>query len=116
MIVASSAGSCVFSRMVAAGAIARPSMTRRRRSTTDSCDRRVAGSGKNFSGSWRGAGDRHVQMMNSAHVKAHRAACGGKGEKKQAVGRSRGGRKTKFMRSQMLKGQSNHRISKIGLR
>jgi hypothetical protein len=35
-------------------------------------------------------------MIDSAHVKAHRAASGGKGEKKQAVGRSRGGRNTKI--------------------
>ena len=37
-----------------------------------------------------------TQMIDSAHVKAHRAASGGKGEKKQAVGRSRGGRNTKI--------------------
>jgi transposase len=36
-------------------------------------------------------------MIDSTHVKAHRSASGGKrGEKKQAVGRSRGGRNTKI--------------------
>src|ERR1700761_9491451 len=37
-----------------------------------------------------------MQMIDSTHVKAHRSAAGGKGEKKQAVGRSRGGRNTKI--------------------
>ncbi len=35
-------------------------------------------------------------MIDSTHVKAHRSAAGGKREKKQAVGRSRGGRNTKI--------------------
>src|SRR5262249_57546178 len=34
----------------------------------------------------------NMQMIDSTHVKAHRSATGGKGEQKQAVGRSRGGR------------------------
>src|SRR5262249_22743683 len=38
-----------------------------------------------------------TQMIDSTHVKAHRSAAGGKrGEQKQAVGRSRGGRNTKI--------------------
>jgi hypothetical protein len=37
----------------------------------------------------------HDRFVRRAHVKAHRSAAGGKGEQKQAVGRSRGGRKTK---------------------
>jgi transposase len=36
------------------------------------------------------------QMIDSTQVKAHRSAAGGKGEQKQAVGRSRGGRNTKI--------------------
>ena len=77
----------------AAGAIGRPSI-RRRRSTTASCAGRVAGSGKPFPGvgAVRAIGG-HAD--DPAHVKAYRAASGGKGEKKQAVGRSRGGRNTK---------------------
>jgi transposase len=38
-----------------------------------------------------------TQMIDSTHVKAHRSAAGGKrGEQKQAIGRSRGGRNTKI--------------------
>jgi transposase len=37
-----------------------------------------------------------TQMIDSTHVKAHRSASGGKGEQKQAVGRSSGGRNTKI--------------------
>ncbi|HET9629147.1 MAG TPA: IS5 family transposase [Novosphingobium sp.] len=37
-----------------------------------------------------------TQMIDSTHVKAHRSASGGKGEQKQAIGRSRGGRNTKI--------------------
>jgi transposase len=37
-----------------------------------------------------------TQMIDSTHIKAHRSASGGKGEKKQAVGGSRGGRNTKI--------------------
>ncbi|MGH6708932.1 MAG: IS5 family transposase, partial [Bradyrhizobium sp.] len=38
-----------------------------------------------------------TQMIDSTHVKAHRSASGGKGgSRKQAVGRSRGGRNTKI--------------------
>jgi transposase len=38
-----------------------------------------------------------TQMIDSTHVKAHRSAAGGKGgQQKQAVGRPRGGRNTKF--------------------
>ncbi|HEU5443949.1 MAG TPA: IS5 family transposase [Pseudolabrys sp.] len=38
-----------------------------------------------------------IQMIDSTHVKAHRSASGGKGgSRKQAIGRSRGGRNTKI--------------------
>jgi transposase len=37
-----------------------------------------------------------MQMIDSTHIKAHRSAAGGKGEQKQAIGRSRGGRNTKI--------------------
>ncbi|MGE0424750.1 MAG: IS5 family transposase [Reyranellaceae bacterium] len=38
-----------------------------------------------------------TQMIDSTHIKAHRSASGGKGgSKKQAIGRSRGGRNTKI--------------------
>ena len=37
-----------------------------------------------------------TQMIDLTHVKAHRLVAGGKGEQKQAVGRSRGGRNTKI--------------------
>ena len=37
-----------------------------------------------------------TQMIDSTHIKAHRSASGGKGEQKQAIGRSRGGRNTKI--------------------
>src|SRR5258706_7006494 len=39
-----------------------------------------------------------TQMIDSTHVKAHRSAAGEKGEKKQAVGRSRGGRRCLTLR------------------
>jgi hypothetical protein len=64
-----SAGSCMLSRAVAAGAIARPSMTRRRRSTTASCARRVAGFGR----SWRG---RHTSKRTARHVVEGRRKAG----------------------------------------
>jgi transposase len=49
-----------------------------------------------------------TQMIDATHVKAHRSAAAGKGgEQKQAVGRSRGGRNTKIMHSQMLKDASS---------
>jgi IS5 family transposase len=35
-------------------------------------------------------------MIDSTHFKAHRSASGGRGEEKQAIGRSRGGRNTKI--------------------
>ena len=47
----------MFSRAVAAGAIARKLMVRRRRSITASCAGRGAASGKTYSGSLRGTGD-----------------------------------------------------------
>ncbi|HUC66910.1 MAG TPA: IS5 family transposase, partial [Stellaceae bacterium] len=38
-----------------------------------------------------------TQMIDSTHIKAHRSAAGGKGgSRKQAIGRSRGGRNTKI--------------------
>ena len=37
-----------------------------------------------------------MQMIDSTHIKAHRSAAGGKGEQKQAIGRSRGARNTKI--------------------
>ena len=46
-----------------------------------------------------------TQMIDSTHVKAHRSAAGGKGEQKQAVGRSRAeGETRRYTHSQMLKG------------
>jgi IS5 family transposase len=35
-------------------------------------------------------------MIDSTHIKEHRSVSGGKGEQKQAIGRSRGGRNTKI--------------------
>jgi len=80
----------MFSRVAAAGVIARPSTGRRRqarRGLWENLFRELAGCG-------RSAG---TQMIDSTHVKVHRSAAGGKrGEEKQAVGRSRGGRNTRI--------------------
>ena len=46
-----------------------------------------------------------TQMIDSTHVKAHRSAAGGKGEQKQAVGRSRGVRNTKIVALADAKGR-----------
>ena len=58
-----------------------------RRGVWETLFRKLAGSGRSTD----------TQMIDSTHIKAHRSAVGGKGgEKKQAVGRSRGGRNTKI--------------------
>src|ERR1700726_3378546 len=67
----------------AAGVIARPSMARRRRSTTAPCAGRVAGSGKTFSGSWRGAGDRRTCRCRLGTRQSAPRGIWWKGEKKQ---------------------------------
>ena len=59
------------------------------------CAGRGAASGKTCSGSLANGRSTDTQMIDSTHVKAHRSAAGGKGERKQAVGRSRGGRNRK---------------------
>ena len=61
MIAGSSAGLCMFSRAVAAGAIARPSMVRRPLSIIVSCAGRGAGCGRTYSGSLPGLGDRRIR-------------------------------------------------------
>ena len=97
-IAGSSAGSCTFSRAAAAGAIARPNMARRQRSITASCAGRVEVCGRTCSGNWPGAGDRPRPPDDRLH--AYQSTPLGRrwkrGEKKQAVGRSRGGRNTKI--------------------
>ena len=58
-----------------------------RRGVWENLFRKLAGNGRSTD----------TQMIDSTHIKAHRSAVGGKGgEKKQAVGRSRGGRNTKI--------------------
>ena len=57
----SSAGSCMFSRVAAAGVIARPSTGRRRQSITVSCAGRSAGCGRTCSENWPGVGDRQTR-------------------------------------------------------
>ena len=73
-------------------------MVLQQRSIIVLCAGRGVASGKTCSGSLLGtASSVDTQMINSTHVKAHRSASGGKrGEQKQAVGRSRGGRNTKI--------------------
>ena len=56
-----------------------------RRGIWENLFRKLAGNGRST----------ETQMIDSTHVKAHRSASGGKGEQKQAIGRSRGGRNTK---------------------
>ncbi|MBW8855390.1 MAG: IS5 family transposase [Bradyrhizobium sp.] len=58
-----------------------------RRGIWENLFRKLAGNGRSTD----------TQMIDSTHVKAHRSASGGKGgSRKQAVGRSRGGRNTKI--------------------
>ena len=98
MIVGSSAGSCMYSRAAAAGVIARPSTVLRQRSITALCAGRGAGFGRICSENWPGAGDRaDTQMIElDARQSAPLGSGRKRGEKKQAVGRSRGGRNTKI--------------------
>ena len=60
-----------------------------RRGVWENLFRELAGNGRSTD----------TQMIDSTHVKAHRSAAGGKGEQKQAVGRSRGGRNRKDSRT-----------------
>jgi transposase len=57
-----------------------------RRGIRESLFRQLAGNGRSAD----------TKMIDSTHVKAHRSASGGKGEQKQAVGRSRDRRNTKI--------------------
>ena len=88
----------MFSRVAAAGVIARPSTGRRRQSVTVFVRWARRGLWENLFRELAGCGrSADTQMIDSTHVKAHRSAAGGKGgEEKQAVGRSRGGRNTKI--------------------
>ena len=52
------------------------------------------------------------QMIDFTHVKAHRSASGGKGEQKQAVGRSRRGRNTKIHALAMLGAPDRHSVDR----
>ena len=92
-----SAGSCTCSSAAAAGAIARKLMARRRPSITGLCAGRGVASGKPCSGArWERPIGRHADDRLHRRQSAPLGVGRKRGEQKQAVGRSRGGRNTKI--------------------
>ena len=87
----------MYSDAAAAGAIARKLMARRRRSITASYAGRGVAFGKTCSGSLLGADDPQTRRDRLHTRQSASLGIGRKrGEQKQAVGRSRGGRNTKI--------------------
>ena len=97
MTGASSAVLCRFSGAAVAGAIVRPSMGRRQRFITALCAGAARHLGKSVPGAcWERTVHRHADDRLHTRQSASLGGRWKRGEQKQAVGRSRGGRNTKI--------------------